>query len=537
VPNPWVILGIFAIFFFSRGYYFWLSDYQIASLSYDSSWWLAFENILNHPKLMKYEYYKLRIDIRFPFELISHKLIMFASKFYNLSLIKINLWITTVIYLFFIYKAYYLGKKELNTPWGGLFYSFSCVQTIYSTWLAYPIFTPKIIGFALYPLLLYALLTSTLTVRNYGYLFCIACWAIFYPVSLTYCLPSIIIGTGIYSYTFEEEEQGRAINKPLLIMTLVSFIIGMSINYLLVKSYPASSKEIFSIFYGKHLISCHSIFNTYRLYLMYLIIFLLVFIIDRRYKFIKNKIIYLYMFISMSFIIISFISYILQNYISIFRTTWLWRSVYYSSITSAMFLFLLFKEAALHLIHNKTFPQLAKIKESIVFLFATLFVTLLQVFSPEYSYSLSILSVPKRLYSAYKGPNRDIEKDFSEIYKALKNQPQGCRFLLPPLNLQSSFSDTIEAISPCVGLLSRGESYNYIFQTELTNQYVQENIQYKQIFKENINELALSNTLNLFMERLNVKLILLPEHIKLNLPFFRPLYKGNKWSLYAKFMN
>jgi len=134
---------------------------------YDSTWWLSLENILNNPILENDEYYKIRIETRFPLEIILHKLICVVANASHFSRVRINLYITSIIYILFIYISFYLGKKELKSPSLGLLYSFCCIQTVYSVWLSFPIFTPKIIGFTLYPLALYALTTHEEKVNYY----------------------------------------------------------------------------------------------------------------------------------------------------------------------------------------------------------------------------------------------------------------------------------------------------------------------------------------------------------------------------------
>lgn len=528
----YVLFYIFLIFCLSRGYYFLLSDYQLASMVYDSTWWLSLENIINNPVLQDDEYYKIRIDTRIPIEIILHKVILEISNFFNFSQLKTNLYITSSIYMMFIYTAFYLGKKELKSSSLGLLYSFCCIQTAYSVWLSFPVFVPKIIGFTLYPLALYAL-TTRKEKTNYYYAFFLALWALFYPISLIYCLPSIIVGAGLYYYFFKDNY--RALNLPLLLTTLIVLVISMSASFFLIKSYPATSAEIFSIFYGSYSNSLILILNYYSFYFLYLIMFLFCFVTDYFFKIIKNKNVYLYMFIATASITSSLVCYVFQNHVSFFRTTWFWRSVFYSNIPAMMCLFLYFKEILPYIFSKKYKVQLLKNKEYIAFLLVVFFISILCTFNNYFTSSLNIFKISNKIQDIYyqKDKEIEIEEDFFKITQILKKTSGNYRLLMPPLELQSGFSDTIEAYIPWVCLLSRGDSYHFIFQTNLTNHYLEKNEIYNQILKKSSDDFDLSKKLYTFMKDLNVDVILLPRKITIDSPLFHPLYLGFKWGLYT----
>lgn len=522
--KSYIVFYIFLIFCSSRGYYFFLSDYQLASALYDSTWWLSLENILNNPLLENDEYYKIRIETRFPLEIILHKLICVVANASHFSRVRINLYITSIIYILFIYISFYLGKKELKSPSLGLLYSFCCIQTVYSVWLSFPIFTPKIIGFTLYPLALYALTTHEEKV-NYYYVFLLILWATFYPISLIYCLPSIVVGTGLYYYIFKDE--CRKLNFQIFLITLVILMMSVTISFLIIKSYPATSLEFFSLFYSTYSNSLSLILKNYYFYFAYIFIFSLCVISDFFFKIIKNKIVYLYIFITITSIVGSLVCYILQNYISFFRTSWFWRSVFYSNIPAIMAILLFFKEILSYLSSKKM------AKNYIYFLPLTIFISMSFIHNPDLGSSLNIfnISIKVKRIIWQKSKQNESEIDFFKITEILKKMDRNDHLLLPPLNLQSNFTDTVEAYIPLKCLLSRGDSYHFIFQTDLTNDYIKKISKYNHIFREFSN---ISNELSVFMRELKVNFVLLPRRIDITSPLFQPLYLGSEWALYMR---
>lgn len=527
--NGYIIFYIFLIFGFSRGYYFWLSDYQLASMVYDSSWWLSIENTLNNLTLETNEYYKIRIDTRLPIEIIIHKLILSISGFFSFSLIRTNLYITSSICIMFIFTAFYVGKKELKSSFLGLIYSYCCLQTAYSVWLSFPIFVPKLIGFTLYPLGLYAL-TTRIEKTNFWHTFFLIFWAILYPISLIYCLPSIIVGSIFYYYIFKEDYLNLNLQLLGIILVVLGISIGISFSHM--SSYSATSMDVFSIFYGSYSNSLSSIFKYYGFYFLYLIIFLLCCISDFFFKISKNKRFYLYMLIALISIISSFVCYFFQGHISFFRTTWFWRSVFYSNIPAIMGLFLFLKEIFFHL-------SLQKNKRYMAFLFISLFISILCTFNGYFKPSLNLFRTFDKIKSIFFQGEKEIkiEKDFFNIIQILKKQNENVRLLMPPLNLQTGFTDTIEASIPYICLLSRGDSYNFIFQTPLTKEYVEMNDRYTHLLKMHPNNIDTFEELNLFMKNLNVYIVLLPRKINVISPLFKPLYLGSEWGLYIRKLN
>ena len=168
-----ILGGVFLltlVFCTGRAHYLLSSLPRFYLFSSDATWWWIYQSQLEKKDIFADNvYFKAKKETRFITDSIFQESIVHLSDKLPLPRIKLNHFLSTAVYLTTFVFLYVLGLSVLNEPKWALFFGLVVAQSTYVRWLRYPVFAPKMLGFMMYPILLFAIIR--LCERRQGHLF------------------------------------------------------------------------------------------------------------------------------------------------------------------------------------------------------------------------------------------------------------------------------------------------------------------------------------------------------------------------------
>lgn len=193
----WGILLLVLVFSCGRAHYFVPSAprYHFFSRASDAAWhWCYQSSLANRTSFRNDVYQKLADELRFPVDRFINRLIIWLSQKLSFPRLTLNFLLSSTIYLLTFLFIYLLGLKVIREPKWAFFFGLLVSQSMYVSWLRYPVFVPKMLGFMMYPLVWYALVKLKEHPQKYWLFILVGMIAfILYPVSTIYYFPLLLL--------------------------------------------------------------------------------------------------------------------------------------------------------------------------------------------------------------------------------------------------------------------------------------------------------------------------------------------------------
>lgn len=478
-------MTVFVLFFHQRFYYFVMHKYDILRISTDSIWWWIIQNwYLRGGEGFDSSLIQDRINHRLPTDIFWEKSIVFISQIIHVDLLTLNLFFSALVHILLSTIIFLFGQHLLKTPkWAALFTIFF-MHTSYAMFIRYPIFAPKMFGFLIFPLMVWAFLT--VVNHNKGYFIgfvTLLLGMVTYFISFSYVAPAIGFATicaGIFR-RLKTKEISNYFKKQLLFWSgsaVIAFIVMNALKGGL-GVFKAPPIEITELIYLNHALNLLN-FGTILLASSTAIVSILIGLyLLHRYNWNDNMAKTVFCFaatIAFVLLICGLAGQALAAYSDVFRTLWFWRAAYYLHLPATICFFIGLQSLPYHV-------RFWKLQRRGIIIFLSL--------------SFLIFSVQARLIHnqipmtfigwAIKTDHKAISLKNSSLRELIffgQQLPEGSRVLMPPIKKQSADTDIFEAESGVPVVLSRGERMHLIHETPKTYSIANDITKYRRIISQ-----------------------------------------------------
>ena len=448
------------LFVFHRFYYFLIGKIEVLRISSDATWWWLIQNwyVRFGEGFHKTEVQSL-LEFRLKLEIFLQQLISKASMAYDVPLLELNLLITSFIYLALCSILYLTGKAFFKSRNWALIFMTLVMLTNYSTFIKYPIFTPKSLGFLTFPI--FYLIGFQLFSKpkfNILYLIVLLTSVNLYIPSVTYYLFPIIAASLLNFLFFKfKNPQFYQMFFSLLIFW-ITFILASYMFILYQKGgstiLTAPPIEITELIYKNHNFEWPYIRPIIaRIIPGLLLISIGYWCIKKSPKFIKfEQQIFIYSFcVFFGLSILSLSGLYFANKIEFIRISWVWRCIYFSPFPAIVCLLIGIKSRS----RNINNP----------FLFYGVILTFLALIFLSFPYFVNKRHSFK--YSNYIKHESVYEKNeaFKKLIQFTQNLKEPKKLLLPKISDQNIDTDILQVESFTPVELSRSNRPHLIYMT------------------------------------------------------------------------
>lgn len=529
----WFFCFLLLVFLLCRAHYFFPSVPIYNLLTFDSSWWLNLQVGLQHPEIFgDDEYFQARLDIRTSVSTLPQRGLVALSNFLGISLLTLNLLISSVIYFLTLLALNFLGLTVLKDPKWTIFFVLLVSQCTYFRWLRYPVLVPKMLGFLMYPLVLAALIRAPH--GRFGYAVFVGTFliaVILYPGSVMYYFPALAVAGFVSIFVCREEgELGwQSLKKytiGILTVSILSIIVWTS-TALKSFSEPMSPVplHITEYFYTNHKFGFPRGFFVYLIdygdYFIFCIV-ALIFLFRRAGHWCLHTTLLFSVFVGCIGFAIA--THIAASSVPEIRMLWLWRAAYYSYVPGLLLIVLGLMEMARHGNLSNRMPYTFAKKLAIVLLIWIIIRT-----------PIVTNSLKGTLVSLYKLTtiSTDInagEKQKTDLFSFAAATPSESIFLLPTRRYWKWHLYTFEVRTVRRTAMSRMNMGLMVVSHRLTGPYFRLLKEYDEI--ESIeDEREFQHEMIKFAKKMKATHIIYPNNQKfqLNLPL---AYQDASWLVY-----
>jgi len=456
------------VFCMGRAHYFLSSLPRFYLFCSDARWWWIYQSQLDNEDVFAGNvYFEAKKKTRFITDSILQKAIVQLSHTLSLPRIILNRYMSTAVYLTTFILLYILGLSVMHEPKWALFFCLVLAQSTYARWLRYDVFVPKMLGFMMYPILLFAVVKIT-EGRKGPLLFALLSIGAFwlYPGSIVYCAPVLVpVGLlGLIMRRGEEDDYWRPIGEYVVgIGVLASMMVLM--KYLRGEQNPPPL-YITEYYYKNHLFVFPKRFLLYaRTYGDYFLLSSVSLGCLLRWgsEQIRRRALVLYA-IFLGCLLGGIITHMLGVQVPEIRMLWVWRLAYYTYVPALLLIVMAVQQTASRL------SAQTKLSKVMIWLLIVILPGWIIYRSPELNNN--IRGAIKIYGDIVNGVIVDrYEQRVSGLARFARVTDENSLFLLPHRRFQDRYTDMFES-ECCRGcLLSRNERYLMVVEDELSEPY------------------------------------------------------------------
>ncbi len=522
----WAGLLSITLFVTGRAHYFFRSPYQLQTMAYDSSWWWSYQELIANPELVQGNpFHADRLAARFGTDYALQDAIVRVSQALGVSRLQINLVITAGLYLAAFLAIFALGWYVLRSPAWAFFFTFVLAQSEFAAWLRYPIFTPKMIGFALYPVVVLLLLNATLTGKRWSWTILLSAVSILlYPASPMYYLPFWTPACFAVACTQAREREDVALLlKRLGLLVVVCMFALLAIRTL---NGPKSPPElqVTELLYRSHYFK----FSHYvKAYVDYVLLVVAGFALLTFWRTTDKRTSQLTRVLVLAFTVslaVAIVAHAMALHVPQIRMLWYWRVAYYCYLPGLLFIVLALK----HLAEQQEWSR-HTLRISCVLLCA--WVTYR---ATSYNATGIVGSLKTIKHVAVGGGFQEDEQAHHDLIAWIRKTPPESRILMPDPRHQGTRGVLVETDAHRFCLLGHVASGALVLDMPTTKDYSRTLVEYRRVLaipdphqrSAEIREFASRHETPYLLQRLKN----LPRE---ELPDLPVLFQNKRWIVYG----
>ena len=472
----WWLAAVIPLFLVYRLPYFLMSKYELLRIAGDSSWWWIIQRWFDREgQGFNTFFLENRVNFRLPTDIFWQENIVALSNRLNIDLMDLNLVITSLFLIACSSFIFLIGQQILKHPIWSFLFTISFMMAAYVGFLRYPVFVPKLIGFTLFPLIM--IYSLDMVENNRGYLRNFLLYLLLmctYFVSFSYTAPAICASTVLTGLFLKyKKSEFMPYLKQQTAFWLAIVATGIIVMFVIKGDggvlHPPPL-EVTELVYSNHQFSVDKLMyylKTHRASLM--AVFVGAFLIlkygdyDARFRFSFSAITFFVLFSG------GIISHALASYIDFFRSTWYWRTTYYSYLPATLCLFI-----GLRSIPKSLFEKKYKVH---ILIFCTILLFTLSFLSAQTKYFNKSRQYWRGIsfQPVYLGGAPDnLDDELHALVSFAQGLPYDSLILMPPINKQNFDTDIFEAESGVPVTLSQNDRMHLIYESPLTYSYAED---------------------------------------------------------------